>query len=158
MTYKDYPANPLYDEVPDAYWTEGYCAIFAFALHERFGLSMRAMIAKSTDGEETMIHTVGVMPDGRLVDAKGLRSANDFGYEGWTPEEFAATVFRPVEQVRVEFEEVDLERLLELSPEDVEATNAAHAFIDKHPELFVDVFENNVQRVPTREHSFGCSM
>jgi hypothetical protein len=85
------------------------------------------------------------MPDGRLVDADGIRSANDFGYDEWTPEEFAATVFRPVEQVRVEFENVNLARLFELTPEDVEATNAAHDYIERHPELFGELLRTEME-------------
>lgn len=134
MAFKEYSPNPLYQNVPDELWTSGYCAIFANALRERYGVSMRAMVVKSSDGEETMVHTVGVLQDGRYVDGEGVKDS--FGYENWTSEKLSSLVFRPANETRVVFEDVDVARLYELSPEDIEDTNAAHEYIDNHPGLF----------------------
>lgn len=147
MTFKNY-SNPLYDVVedPDA-WTQGLCCIFANALLERFGLPMKALLVKSDmDGTCTLVHAFGVLPSGDIVDARGIRTEQhlrDVDYADYSDrmwEELHGA--RPDETVQVVIEPVTLGRLWALNPEDHEATNAAHLFIEQNPELFQQLLAN----------------
>jgi len=139
MPFKDY-TNPLYEEVdPDA-WTNGLCCLFANALRERFGLPMHALLVRSKqDGSKTLVHAFAVLPDGRMVDALGVRSQDnlwadyaDYSDRNWRELHCA----QPGEELEVVIEGVTLGHLWALNPEDHEATNAAHVFIEQHPDRF----------------------
>jgi hypothetical protein len=141
MTFKNY-SNPLYDVVenPDD-WTQGLCCIFAYALQERFGLPMKALLVKSTEDEtDTLVHAFGVLPNGDIVDALGIRpeghllEVNYADYSERTWRELHGA--KPGETIQIVIEPVTLGQLWALNPEDHEATNAAHLYIEQHPELF----------------------
>lgn len=137
--FKDY-TNPLYEEVDPEDWTSGLCCLFANALRERFSLPMRAVLVRSRqDGSKTLVHAFGALPCGQVVDALGIRSEAVLmaAYEGYSDGDWRALhCARPDEDIDVVIEEVTLGHLWALNPEDHEATNAAHAYIESRPDLF----------------------
>lgn len=63
-------------------WSAGLCTVFACALHERFGLPMRALVEEAaSDGHQTVVHAFCLLGD-QAVDARGIRAripeAGDF--------------------------------------------------------------------------------
>lgn len=144
MTWKSYN-NPLYDDIQDPDdWTQGLCCIFANALRERFDLPMRALVVESMhDGSELLVHAFAQLPDGRIVDALGVRShaAMMQAYQDHTQQYWriaACFTHAPYDTaaIKVHTRDVALDDLWDLNPEDHEATNAAHAFIDRQPRRF----------------------
>lgn len=142
MAFKDY-TNPLYDVVDDEQaWTNGLCAIFAHALVERLGLPLKAVVVRSAQDRTnmTLVHAFGVLPEGRVVDARGIRPEAglleadyaDFSEQDWR----AIHCAQPGEAIEVVIVPVSVEELWDLNPEDLDATNAAHEYIERHPELF----------------------
>lgn len=140
MTFKNY-SNPLYDIVENPKdWTQGLCCLFANALRERFGLPMKALLIKADDGTCTLVHAFGTLPNSDVVDALGIRPEAqllevdyaDYSDRTWRELHGAS----PGETVQVVVEPVTLGQLWALNPEDHEATNAAHLYIEQHPELF----------------------
>jgi len=78
MTYdpetgEDYD-DPDYVEFCQKEFTAGGCLEFAAVLHQRFGWQMRASIAV---GDGVLGHAWVVRPDGRAVDAWGVREGRD---------------------------------------------------------------------------------
>ena len=139
MAYKAY-SNPLYEVVGADEWTNGLCCLFANALRERFELPMRAILVRSRqDGSQTLVHAFGSLPEGRAVDARGVRSEAEMmaGYDDYTESDWRELHGAyPGEEIDVIIDGVTLEELWDLNPEDHEATNAAHAYIEGRPELF----------------------
>lgn len=139
-------SNPLYETVEDEDWTSGLCCIFANALQERFGLPMRALMVRSTETEsKTLVHAFGVLPNGHVIDAMGVRPQAtlreqyaDYSDRDWRELHCA----EPGEILEIIFEDVTLGHLWSLNPEDHEATNAAHAYIDSRPDLFGVLLES----------------
>jgi hypothetical protein len=154
MAFKDY-SNPLYDLVEnDDDWTSGLCCIFANVLRERYGVPMRAIIIHSPgNGHKTLVHAFGALPDGEMVDAKGVRTEAELLSEDYT--DFTDRFWRELhgadrdEAIAVGIEDVTLGRLELLNPEDHEATNAAHDYIARNPDLFAALDERfGVASVP----------
>lgn len=140
MPFKEY-INPLYENVPDSDWTSGLCCIFANSLQERFNIPLRAILVKSVDsGLVTLVHAFGSLHDGRIVDALGIRHENTLLAHDY--KEFSERTWRDLhgddegEPIMVVIEDVTLPQLWALNPEDLDATNAAHVYIQAHPELF----------------------
>lgn len=139
VPFKAY-SNPLYENVDPEAWTSGLCCLFANALQERFGLPMRALMVRSTEGgAKTLVHAFGALPGDQVVDALGIRAEtalhaqyDDFSERDWRELHCA----RPGEKIEIVIEEVTLGHLWALNPEDHEATNAAHAYIAARPDLF----------------------
>jgi hypothetical protein len=156
MTFKEY-SNPLYDVVDnEESWTSGLCCIFANALRERYEIPMRAVLIKSQrDGCKTLVHAFGALPGGRIVDALGVRNEDqllsedyaDFSDKDWRDLHCA----RPGEKLDIVIEDVTLGHLWSLNPEDHEATNAAHEYIEAHPELFQEVEMIAHEGAPSRK-------
>lgn len=145
MSFKEYPVNPVYQNVPDDWWTNGYCTIFAYALQERFDGEIKALIVKDQNGEECLLHAMLMLRDGRFVDARGIHDADEkselelFGCANMSQQELANLIFRRADEIHLEVETTDLDRLYELTPEDILATNSAHDYIDRNQELFDDL-------------------
>lgn len=139
MPFKEY-SNPLYDVVADEDWTSGLCCIFANALRERFNMDMRALLIKSKhDGSKTLVHAFGVTGDGRMIDARGAQPETSIweDYSHFRPQDWHALHgAEKDEAIDLVIEDVTLGHLWALNPEDHEATNAAHQYIENHPELF----------------------
>lgn len=138
MAFKEY-SNPLYEDVADGDWLAGYCCIFANALRERFGLTIRALMVQSVaDGAETLVHAFCVMGGGSMVDAHGVRPEamvwQDYGH--FTESDWRKIACCPDDEIKLFVRDVSLEELWELNPEDHEATNAAHEYIEAHAEKF----------------------
>lgn len=142
MAYKDY-TNPLYDVVEDEQaWTSGLCAIFANALVERHGLSLRALVVRSRNEPNiiTLVHAFGALPGGCIVDARGIRPEAgllEVDYAELTTQDWRDIhCAQPGEDIEVIIVPISVEELWELNPEDLDATNAAHQYIENHPDLF----------------------
>ncbi|HDR9103421.1 TPA: hypothetical protein QDB04_000141 [Burkholderia vietnamiensis] len=139
MPFKEY-SNPLYESVKPEDWTSGLCCLFANALRERFNMPMRALLVRSRlDGSKTLVHTFGVLPGSQVVDALGIRTEAELRaeYDDYTERDWRELhCARPGEELDVVFEDVTLGHLWSLNPEDHEATNAAHEYIDSRPDLF----------------------
>lgn len=143
MHFKEH-SNPLYDVVADeADWLNGLCAIFAHALEERFSMPLKALLVRSVaePNNRTLVHAFGVLPDGRFVDSRGAMTEEamracyeDYSSKDWQQLHCA----QPGEEVELVIEPVTVALLWSLSPEDLDATNAAHAHIEAHPERFQD--------------------
>lgn len=137
--FKDY-SNPLYETVEPEDWTSGLCCLFANALRERFNLPMRAVLVRSRqDGSKTLVHAFGVLSGGQAVDALGIRGEVELmvAYADYSDRDWRALhCARPEEDIDVVIEDVTLGHLWALNPEDHEATNAAHAYIESRPDLF----------------------
>lgn len=133
-------SNPLYESVAPEDWTAGLCCLFANALQERFGLSMRALLVRSRgDSAKTLVHAFGALPDGQVVDALGIRSETELRaqYDDYSDRDWRELhCAQPGEDIDVVIEDVTLSHLWALNPEDHEATNAAHAYIVSRPDLF----------------------
>lgn len=132
-----------YQDTPDDWWTSGLCAVFAYALRERYGCQIKSLVVKASDGEETMVHTMGVLQGNLYIDATGVHQLLNgqpeidmFGNQEFSRQDYADLVFRDADDVIVEIETVSLDRLYDLTPEGVEDTAAAHVYIESHPELF----------------------
>lgn len=142
--FKGY-TNPLYDVVEDEEaWLNGLCAIFANALAERYGLALRALVVRSVDDPtcKTLVHAFGLAPDGRFVDSRGMLTEAELRahYEGYEQAEWRLIhCAKPGEAIELAIEPVTVEVLWALSPEDLDATNAAHAHIEAHPERFASL-------------------
>lgn len=122
--------NQLYDQIDDAAWNKGYCCIFAYALQERYGLSMNAVIERRIrDGDEWLIHCFAAAGE-LAIDADGIRARDQMLAEWAT-----ARCYDPGEEVEVVVREVSLDELWDLNPEDIGATQAAHRFLDARPHL-----------------------
>lgn len=152
--WKDY-SNPLYDVVENPQdWVAGLCCIFANALRERFDLPMQAIMVQSDfDGSLTLVHAFGCMPDDRKVDARGFHSeAEIFAlYEDYTEADWRGVAcLKPGEPYRVVIRDVQLDDLWDLNPEDHEATNAAHRFIDEHRERFAELHALHENRTASK--------
>jgi hypothetical protein len=141
MPFKDY-TNPLYDVVEDeSDWLNGLCCIFANALVERFSLPLKALVVRSKgDGCETLVHAFASLPEGRIVDARGIRREQqllDEDYVDVSEREWRSLhCARPDEDIEICIVPVTVGNLWALNPEDLDATNAAHAHIEQHPERF----------------------
>jgi hypothetical protein len=137
--FKDY-TNPLYESVEPEDWTSGLCCLFANALRERFNVPMRAVLVRSRqDGSKTLVHAFGALSGGQVVDALGIRSEVELmsAYDDYSDRDWRALHGdRPDEDIDVVIEDVTLGHLWALNPEDHEATNAAHAYIESRPDLF----------------------
>ncbi len=122
--------NPMYDEVPEDWWTTGLCSLFANALRKRFHLPMYAVLERAdNDGVETLIHAV-VLKDNIAYDADGATPVPTLIAH------YKPGLYYPDEPSRIIFTRITLKRLSDLHIEDVRDTRAALAFIDRHPERF----------------------
>lgn len=134
--------NPLYDVVEDeADWLNGLCCLFAHALVERFNLPLKALLVRSVGDRDnkTLVHAFGVLPDGRFVDARGVMAEAELRavYEGFTQKDWRQLhCAGPDEEVELAIEPVTVGHLWALNPEDIDATNAAHQHLARHPDRF----------------------
>ena len=71
-TGEDY-GDPDYVKWAQREFTEGGCLEFAAAIHERHGWPLRVAVK---DGTDHLNHAWVVRPDGRAVDALGMREHN----------------------------------------------------------------------------------
>lgn len=120
-------------EIPDLWWTEGLCSVFAVALQERFGMKIWAIVDRLSDCEDNdwLIHAVGVR-DGVAYDANGkIDTPLDqllTLWDGYEPDEECAQV------ILVQSSKEHLDRIHDV---DLDDTAAAHAYIERHLDLFV---------------------
>ena len=122
--------NPDYENVPDDWWSCGYCSIFANALRERFGLPIYAIVEEAVkDGDQTLVHAVG-LKGGLAYDAGGARPIAE------VMNAYEPGIYYPNEESRIRLLKMSLRRLDEIHDVDLRATYEAHRYIERHPQLF----------------------
>lgn len=126
MSYR----NPDYENVPDDWWSCGYCSIFANALREKFGLPIYAIVEEAVkDKDKTLVHAFGLKGN-MAYDSNGARPVNE------VLSDYEPGIFYPNEESRIRLIKMSLNRLDKLHDVDIHATYAAHRYIDRHPQLF----------------------
>lgn len=123
-------------DIPDEWWTNGYCSIFAYALKCRFRKPMYAILEiADKDKDATLFHAV-VVHDGKAYDADGVKEIDSLIAS------YPAGVYYPGEPSKVVFRRISVERLGDIHHDfctDDEFVNQAFDFIDRHPERFADL-------------------
>lgn len=121
-------------------WKNGLCCVFAYALHERYDLPMKALVVREADGFDSLLHALVSSPGGTLIDASGpLGSSDDLvaQYKARFSEEDLRSITLASGSIEILVRDVTLDELEEMNPEDITDTREAHRFIDENPSLFV---------------------
>ncbi len=122
--------------VPDDWWTNGYCSIFAYALHKRFGVPMHAILEiASKDKDATLCHAV-VIRDGKAYDADGEHDSKSL------VEQYQPGFYYPGEASKVVLRRISAERLGDIHNDfctDDDLVDQALAYIERNKTLFLDL-------------------
>lgn len=137
-------------------WKNGLCCIFAYALHQRFGLPMKALVVREADGFDSLLHALVSSPDGTLIDASGPLGDSDnlvAQYKARLSEDEMRSITLASGPIEILVRDVTLDDLEEMNPEDITNTLEAHRFIDENPSLFVGldgpvVFDDSLSSGP----------
>lgn len=122
-------------------WQNGLCCVFAYALHQRFGLPMKALVVREADGFDSLLHALAITQDGMLIDASGpLGNSDDLvaQYKARFTEDEIRSITLASGPIEMLVRDVTLDELEEMNPEDISDTLEAHRFIDEHRSLFED--------------------
>ena len=145
MTFKEY-TNPLYDKVENEDdWVSGLCCIMAHALQEKFDYPMYAVMIEC-NRSLTLIHAVVQLPNGIYLDAQAEKTADELweSFGEWSEKNwrdlggFHETGYADQPLIK-DIRPISLAQMWLLSPEDLDATNAAHDYINAHPEIFASL-------------------
>lgn len=139
MMILDYKDGEQYHGASGEDWRNGLCGVFAYALCQRFGFHLKALVVKESDGFDSLLHAVAQGPDGSLFDASG-RIGNQDALIKTYRDQFSDDEIRQITLAEGPIEllvrGVTLKDLEEMNPEDICATKHAHEYINNHSELF----------------------
>lgn len=126
-------------------WTNGYCSVFAYALNQRFGLPMWAILeVTQKDKHALLLHAVGRQGD-IVWDANGSHTIPDlfhtynlgneqfkkWAVHGWYYNDEASKFY---------FVRISKKRLNEIHDDfDLSYIGAAYTYIEQHQELFAEL-------------------
>lgn len=124
------------EQIPDDWWTNGYCSVFAYALHLRFNMPMYAFLERAKkDGDVTLIHAVGVKND-RAYDATGQINVILL-LEDYKASHKQGTSYYGGEESTIQFVRISKRRLDRIHDDfDLSLLPQAYALIDRYPERF----------------------
>jgi hypothetical protein len=145
LLFQKYQHNDI-DSVPDSWWTNGYCSIFAYCLYLRFNLPMYALLeVRFRDAEANLLHAVGVRGS-EVWDADGQCSISQLkiNYSFDTKNNWKQHGdYFPNETSRLVFKRISVRRLGEVHHDfDPDKVYFANLYIEQHRSLFATLEES----------------
>ena len=123
-------------------WLNGHCSIMAHALHQKYGLTLVAIIFQEDypNTEANLAHAMAIAPNGKVVDSRGARDLGtvlDY-YRNFERCDFGLELEDNASDILVYSKAVTIEELDQLTEpfKKFHNTEVAHEYIEKYERFF----------------------